>query len=94
MMQVSVRELVCFWLLLINAAAFVLCGIDKRRARRGKWRISERTLLMSAVLGGSAGLMLGMRCFHHKTRHRRFTIGVPLILCVQMGLAAFWLLRR
>ena len=89
MMQVSVRELVCFWLLLINAAAFVLCGIDKHRARRGKWRISERTLLMSAALGGSAGLMLGMRCFHHKTRHWYFKYGMPAILAAQIALLIF-----
>lgn len=93
-MNISVRDLIWIWLPVINGAAFLLCGIDKRRARRGVWRISEKTLLLSAALGGSVGFLLGMRCFRHKTKHPRFTIGVPLMLCAQVGLAAFWLMRR
>lgn len=68
------------WLLLINGAAFVLCGVDKWKARRGKWRVKENTLLGTAVLGGGIGLLVGMRVFHHKTLHKKFTIGVPLIV--------------
>ena len=68
------------YVLLVNLVAFCLCGVDKRRAKKGRWRIAERTLLTAALLGGSPGLLLGMRAFHHKTRHKKFTVGVPLLL--------------
>lgn len=64
----------------INVLAFALFGIDKNRAKRHRWRISENVLLFTALLGGAPGALLGMRIFHHKTRHRRFTWGVPVIL--------------
>lgn len=69
-----------FYLILVNAAAFCIYGIDKKRAVNHKWRISEKTLLGVAVLGGSIGALAGMRFFHHKTRKMKFFIGVPLIL--------------
>lgn len=81
------------WLLLINAAAFLLCGIDKWKARRGKWRIKENTLLGTAALGGGAGLLLGMKVFRHKTLHKKFTIGVPLILVTEAALV-LWMWYR
>lgn len=77
-----------YYLAFINVLAFSLMGCDKRRARRGAWRISERTLFLCALLGGSLGSMLGMRLFRHKTKHRSFTIGIPLILAFQLGLCA------
>ena len=77
------------YLFLINAAAFVLMHADKRRARKNRWRIPERTLIGSAVLGGSIGVLLGMRCFRHKTRHLKFTLGIPAILIAQIALAVF-----
>lgn len=69
-----------FYLILVNAAAFCIYGIDKKSAVNHKWRISEKTLLGVAVLGGSIGALAGMRFFHHKTRKMKFFIGVPLIL--------------
>ncbi|HIX59895.1 MAG TPA: DUF1294 domain-containing protein [Candidatus Blautia gallistercoris] len=72
------------YLLLINLAAFFLYGLDKYKARKGKWRISEAALLTVALLGGSLGALLGMRTFHHKTRHRRFAWGIPAVLLVQV----------
>lgn len=72
----------------VNLLAFFLMGLDKRRARRGKWRISERTLFLSAIFGGSIGTIFGMRCFRHKTKHRSFTVGIPVILAFQLLLAA------
>lgn len=63
-------------------------GIDKSRAKRQKWRISEKTLFASALLGGSIGAILGMRMFHHKTKHWYFVWGMPLILLMQLALAA------
>lgn len=76
------------YLLLINAAAFLLMLIDKQKARRGRWRISEAALLWSAALGGSIGALAGMYLFRHKTKHKKFTLGVPAILTAQIVIAA------
>lgn len=59
-------------------------GIDKWKAHRKQWRISEKMLLFLAVIGGSAGALAEMYIFHHKTLHKKFTIGVPLILVIQV----------
>ena len=77
------------YLILVNLIAFALYGIDKRRAKQGAWRISEYTLLLVALLGGSLGALLGMRYFRHKTRHRKFRYGVPLILLLQLGFGLY-----
>ena len=77
------------YLILMNLIAFALYGIDKRRAKQGAWRISEYTLLLVDLLGGSLGALLGMRYFRHKTRHRKFRYGVPLILLLQLGLGLY-----
>ncbi len=69
----------------INVVAFVLFGIDKRKAVHHQWRISEHALLASAILGGSIGAQMGMGLFHHKTRKKRFRIGVPVILLLQIS---------
>ena len=74
------------YLLLLNGIAFVLFGIDKLKARKGIWRIPERSLLVVALLGGSIGAWLGIKVWHHKTLHKKFSIGVPLIICLQIGL--------
>lgn len=81
------------YLLFINCFAFLLYGIDKSKAKHRRWRIPERTLILVAALGGSVGALLGMRLFHHKTKHLKFTIGVPLILILQIALFLFlvWL---
>lgn len=81
------------YLLLINAAALLLMLIDKQKARRNRWRISESALLWSAVLGGSVGALAGMYLFRHKTKHKKFTLGVPAILMVQVALAVLIWLR-
>ena len=70
----------------ISLAAFVLMGVDKSRAIRKQWRIPERTLFTLAVLGGSPGILLGMAAFRHKTRHRSFRMGIPLLLAGQIAL--------
>ena len=76
------------WLILylfaVNITAFALFGADKRKARRNAWRISEKALFLSAVLGGSLGALIGMRFFHHKTKHWYFVIGIPAILVLQI----------
>ena len=78
------------YLLLVNAAAFLAFGEDKRRARKREWRIPEATLMGLAAAGGSLGALAGMRFFHHKTRHRKFTAGVPALLIAQIALLAKW----
>lgn len=78
---------VLIYLLIINAAGFLLMRIDKGKARKNRWRIPEATLMAVAALGGSAGSLLGMYLFRHKTRHPKFTLGIPLILAVQLVIA-------
>ena len=78
-----------FYLLLINAAAFLLMLVDKFKAKRNLWRIPESTLMLSAALGGSIGALAGMYLVRHKTKHKKFTIGIPLILAAQILCAIF-----
>ena len=63
---------------------FLVYGIDKWQARQGKWRISEATLLLFAVIGGSIGAWLGMRVWRHKTMHKKFKYGIPAILMIHI----------
>lgn len=77
------------YLLIINAAAFILMLADKIKAKKNKWRIRESTLILSAVLGGSPGALAGMYLFRHKTRHLKFTIGIPVILGLQIAAVLF-----
>jgi uncharacterized membrane protein YsdA (DUF1294 family) len=86
----NLMKLFLLYLLLMNAAAFVLMLVDKIKAVNSQWRIPESTLIGSAVLGGSAGALLGMYAFRHKTRHAKFTIGIPAILIVQIILAIWF----
>lgn len=75
------------YLAAVNLIAFIMFGADKARAVKGRWRISEAALILVSVLGGSAGALAGMKIFHHKTRHRKFAAGVPLILVLQIVFA-------
>ena len=81
------------YLLLINALALVLMLVDKIKAKNNLWRIPERTLVLSAALGGSVGALIGMYLFRHKTRHPKFTIGIPAILVAQIFLG-IWIFSR
>ena len=81
------------WLIAINIVTFAVYGIDKRRAKRGAWRVPEKTLFLLPLLGGSLGALLGMKVFHHKTKHWYFVWGVPAILLAQIALAV-WLAVR
>lgn len=74
----------------INLVTFFVYGIDKYRAKRGAWRIPEKTLFLLPILGGSIGAIAGMKVFHHKTKHWYFRYGLPLILLAQVALAV-WL---
>lgn len=80
------NEILWIYLVVINVAALALFGADKRKAKKHAWRISEKALFLSAVLGGSVGALLGMLLFRHKTKHWYFVIGIPLILVIQIFL--------
>ena len=84
---------IAVYLALINLLTFAAYGIDKRKAQKNAWRIKESTLLLLAAAGGSVGALRGMQIFRHQTTHPKFTVGVPLILLVQIGLAVWWVLR-
>lgn len=77
------------YIIFINITSFLLMFIDKRKAINHKWRISESTLLLSAILGGSIGAILGMNVFRHKTKHLKFKFGLPLILIIQLSLIIY-----
>ena len=83
-----------YYLLAINAVAFIVYGIDKYKAKKAKWRISEATLLLLAVLGGSIGAWMGMKVWHHKTMHKKFKYGIPAILLIQIALMAYLHMNR
>ena len=78
-----------YYLLAINIVSFFLYGIDKYKAKKGRWRISEATLLMMAVIGGSIGAWVGMRLWHHKTMHKKFKYGIPIIIIMQVSLVVY-----
>ena len=88
--------LLTIYLILVNAIAFLLMLIDKQKAKKKKWRIPEATLMGSADIGGSIGALAGMYTFRHKTKHPKFTIGVPVILVLQLilAVAVIWLLHK
>ena len=74
------------YLIVVNIIAFFLYGADKHKAKKGAWRISEKTLLLIAVIGGNIGAILGMHIFHHKTKHWYFRYGLPVLLIAQVVL--------
>ena len=74
-----------YYLIFINIVTFLVYGIDKWKAKQGSWRISEATLLMLAVIGGTIGALLGMQVWRHKTMHKKFKYGLPLILLAQIA---------
>ena len=75
-----------YYLIFINIVTFLVYGIDKWKAKQGSWRISEATLLMLAVIGGTIGALLGMQVWRHKTMHKKFKYGLPLILLAHIAL--------
>ncbi len=80
-----------YYLIVINVITFLVYGLDKWKAVNQKWRISEASLLTLAVVGGSLGAWIGMKVWHHKTLHRKFSLGVPLILLIHVVLLLLFL---
>lgn len=90
-MNVQVLCILFVYLLIINIIAFALMRADKKRAHANAWRIPEKTLFLSAILGGSIGAIVGMQVFRHKTKHWYFKYGMPAILILQiLAAAVFW----
>ena len=85
----TLHSFLAYYLLVINAVTFIVYGIDKYKAKKAKWRISEATLLLLAVLGGSIGARMGMKVWRHKTMHKKFKYGIPAILLIQIALMAY-----
>ena len=79
-------QTIVYYLIALNIVTFLVYGIDKWKAKQGSWRISEASLLLLAVIGGSIGALLGMKVWHHKTMHKKFKYGLPLILIAQIAL--------
>ena len=79
-------KVLIYYLMVINIVTFLVYGIDKIKAKQGSWRISEATLLIFAIIGGSIGALLGMQVWHHKTMNKKFKYGLPLILLGQIAL--------
>jgi uncharacterized membrane protein YsdA (DUF1294 family) len=86
---IEMTEALLYYLIAINIVTFLVYGIDKWKAKQGSWRISEATLLILAVIGGSIGALLGMKVWRHKTQHKKFKYGLPLILIIQIILIGY-----
>ena len=85
----EIQNILIIYFVTINVATFLAFGIDKWKAKHSKMRIREAALLILAVLGGSIGTLLGMQVWHHKTKHKKFKYGLPLILLTQIVLIYF-----
>ena len=94
MKEMSFLSVVLIYFIAINTIAFFMYGVDKWKAKRLQWRISEATLLGVAVVGGSFGAWLGMKVWHHKTLHKKFRYGVPFLIILQASLVAYFLLQN
>jgi len=77
------------YLIAVNIYGFIMMGLDKKKSRRGSWRISEKRLFTAAFLGGAAGVMAGMKVFHHKTLHNKFKYGIPVIIILNAAAAIY-----
>lgn len=86
-MEIYLR-LLLYYLVSVNIVTFLAFGIDKHKAQKKHWRISEAALIGLALLGGSPAALLAMHLFRHKTQHKKFRYGVPLILTAQVALIA------
>jgi uncharacterized membrane protein YsdA (DUF1294 family) len=85
-------ESISIIIVIINIVTFIIYGIDKYKAKKGKWRIPENSLIGLAIIGGSIGAYIGMRVWHHKTMHLKFKYGIPLIIIIQL-IAAYMFVK-
>ena len=89
MTTLKLLHIVLIYLAVINMVTFFMFGIDKWKAKKSKWRVRETALLGLAVLGGSIGAWLGMKVWHHKTLHKKFKYGIPVIIIIQLVLSVY-----
>ena len=89
MTTLKLLHIVLMYLAVINVVTFFMFGIDKWKAKKSKWRVRETALLGLAVLGGSIGAWLGMKVWHHKTLHKKFKYGIPVIIIIQLVLSVY-----
>ena len=87
-------QLIIIYLIAINVITLLVYGIDKWKAKRSKWRIPEATLLGLAVIGGSIGTWLGMKVWHHKTMHKKFKFGLPVIIIIQLLIIGYFVAQN
>ena len=85
--------IVWIYLAVINIIGFMSMGIDKAKAKKGAWRVPEKTLFLFPLLGGGLGSWIGMYIFHHKTKHWYFVIGIPAIFFIELGIATYILIK-
>ena len=78
-----------YYLAVVNTITFIVYGIDKLKAKKRKWRIPESTLLLLAIIGGSVGAWCGVKVWHHKTLHKKFIYGIPLIVIIQISIITY-----
>ena len=90
----NLQKIIVIYLIVINVVTFFIYGIDKWKAMRSKWRISEAMLLGLAVIGGSIGAWLGMKVWHHKTMHKKFKYGIPAIIVIQLFIIGYFALYQ
>lgn len=81
------KTIIPLYILIINLVGFLLMLVDKKRAIKKEWRISEKALFIISILGGSIGIYIGMYTFRHKTKHLKFTLGIPIIIIIQVYIA-------
>ena len=89
----DVMPVIAGYLVFMNLIAFIAMGVDKSKAKRGAWRIPEKTLFLLSLLGGSIGSLAGMYTFRHKTRHMKFVIGMPAVLLLHIVVAGVFLYK-
>lgn len=82
-------KIIIIYVVIVNIIGFLLMGIDKGRAKMKQWRIKEKNLFLIALIGGSFGSIIGMQFFRHKTKHIKFTLGMPIILLLHLGILVF-----
>lgn len=84
-----IKIIITVFMVIMSVIAFAAFGLDKYKAMSNRWRIRERTLFLLALLGGGPGAFLGMKFFHHKTRHKEFSVGLPVIMAIQLLILGF-----
>lgn len=82
---------ILIYLIIVNITAFTIMGIDKYKAHKHKWRISERSIFIIGLIGGGLGVLFGMGFFHHKTKHLKFTLGIPVVVILNISMFGYLL---